>query len=261
MAAGMAMGGLRPVVAVYSTFLTRAFDQTNLDVGLHHLPVVFCIDRAGITGDDGPSHHGVLDLALLLKVPGMTILAPSSAQELQVMLGEAMSITTGPCAIRFPKGPARQVTLEHVGCGLTARRVREGHDVCILAVGKLLEAAEDAALLLTEQGVDASVWDVRVVKPLDPAMICDAARHSLVVTVEDGVRDGGAGAAIADAVAELDERRQAPPVLVLGTPDRYIPQAKPGQIHAELGLDGPGIAASVMQARASRSTPASRLLP
>jgi 1-deoxy-D-xylulose-5-phosphate synthase len=185
----------------------------------------------------------------------MTIFAPSSAQELQVMLGEALSITSGPCAIRFPNGAARRVPPEQVGSGLTARRVRQGGDVCILGVGKLLEAAEDAALLLAEQGVSATVWDVRVIKPLDPDMICDAARHPLVVTAEDGVRDGGAGAAVADAIADLDESRQSPPVLVLGTPDRYIPQAKPAQIHAELGLDGPGIAASVMKTRHAAHAP------
>src|SRR3954471_23967943 len=140
-AAGMAMGGLRPVVAVYSTFLSRAFDQTNLDVGMHELPVVFCIDRAGITGDDGPSHHGVLDMALLQKVPSMTIFAPSSAQELEVMVRDALAISDGPSMVRYPKGVARQVTPEEVGSGLSARRVREGGDVCILAVGKLVEAA------------------------------------------------------------------------------------------------------------------------
>ena len=106
-AAGMAMVGLRPVVAVYSTFFTRAFDQANLDVGLHRLPVVFALDRAGITGDDGPSHHGVLDLSLSLSIPGMTVFAPSSAQEVAVMLTEALSLD-GPSVIRFPKTPARQ---------------------------------------------------------------------------------------------------------------------------------------------------------
>ena len=120
-AAGMAMGGLRPVVAIYSTFLTRAFDQVNLDVGLHRLPVVFAVDRAGITGDDGPSHHGILDMALLTKVPGMTVFAPSSAQELEVMLNEALSIDDGPSAVRYPKGPARQVPPDEVGSGLSAR--------------------------------------------------------------------------------------------------------------------------------------------
>src|SRR2546429_186609 len=120
-AAGMARGGLRPVVAVYSTFLSRALDQANLDVGLHGLPVVFALDRAGITGDDGPSHHGVLDLALTLKIPGMTVFAPSSAQEVGVMLRDALDLD-GPAAIRWPKTPARQVTVEQVGSGLKARR-------------------------------------------------------------------------------------------------------------------------------------------
>jgi 1-deoxy-D-xylulose-5-phosphate synthase len=244
-AAGMAMGGLRPVVAIYSTFLSRAFDQCNLDVGLHHLPVVFCLDRAGITGDDGPSHHGVLDMALWLKIPGATILAPSSAQELQVMLDEALRITGGPTVIRYPKGVARQVAPDHVGSGLRAKKLRHGDDVCILAVGKLVEAAEEAAELLAASGVTTTVWDVRCVKPLDPEMIADAARHRLVVTAEDGVRVGGAGSFMADAIADLDEGRVSPPALILGTPVDFIPQAKPARILTNLGLDGAGIAASV----------------
>jgi 1-deoxy-D-xylulose-5-phosphate synthase len=244
-AAGMAMGGLRPVVAVYSTFFTRAMDQANLDVGLHGLPVVFALDRAGITGDDGPSHHGVLDLALLLRIPAMTIFAPSSAQEVGVMMEQALAITSGPSAIRYPKTPARQAAPDQVGHGLDARRVRAGADVCILAVGKMLESAEDAALLLDEQGIDATVWDVRVVRPLDQAMLADAASHPLVVTVEDGIRVGGAGSSIADAIAELSEGRTSPPVLILGIPERYVPQGKPAQILSDLGLDGPGVAAAV----------------
>ena len=127
-AAGMAMGGLRPVVAIYSTFLTRAIDQVMYDVGLHRQPVIFCLDRAGITGDDGPSHHGVLDMALLTKVPGMTILAPSSYQELGQMLHDALDIVDGPVAIRWPKTAARNVPDDEVGCGLSARRVRSGSD-------------------------------------------------------------------------------------------------------------------------------------
>ncbi|HEV3402348.1 MAG TPA: 1-deoxy-D-xylulose-5-phosphate synthase [Acidimicrobiales bacterium] len=258
-AAGMAMGGLRPVVAVYSTFLSRAFDQINLDVGLHRLPVVFCIDRAGITGDDGPSHHGVLDLALLTKVPGMTVFAPSSAQEMEVMLGTALSKTDGPAALRYAKGPARQVPSDQVGSGLSARLVRQGTDVCILAVGKLVEAAEEAAVLLAhEGGVRATVWDVRVVKPLDPAMIADAAAHPLVVTVEDGIREGGAGTSIVSAITALvaaERERVAPPVRVLGVPDRYVPQGKPGAILADLGLDAVGIAATVRNALAVTRSP------
>jgi 1-deoxy-D-xylulose-5-phosphate synthase len=247
-AAGMAMAGMRPVVAIYSTFLNRAFDQVNLDVGLHRLPVVFAIDRAGITGDDGPSHHGILDMALLTRIPGMTIFAPSSAQEVEVMLGEALSITEGPSAIRYPKGPARQVPPDEVGAGLSARLVCRGDQVCLLAVGKMVEAAEEAARLLHQQDVSATVWDVRVVKPLDPVMIADAASHPLVVTVEDGVRQGGAGTAIADAVTVIGEGRPSPPLVVLGIPDRYIAQASPAAILASIGLDGPGIAASVIRA-------------
>ena len=247
-AAGMAMGGLRPVVAVYSTFFSRAFDQANLDVGLHGLPVVFALDRAGITGDDGPSHHGVLDMALCLQIPDMTVLAPSSAAEVGVMLHQALALD-GPVAVRYPKGTARQVPPDQVGSGLAARQVREGDgEVCVLAVGKMVEAAEEAARELEHRGVSATVWDVRVVRPLDSAMLADAARHRLVLTVEDGVRLGGAGTFIADALGRLDLSRPAPPVVVLGTPLEYISQAKPAQIHAELGLDGPGIAASVVKA-------------
>jgi len=250
-AAGMAMGGLRPVVAVYSTFLTRAFDQANLDVGLHRLPVVFCVDRAGITGDDGPSHHGVLDIALLTKIPGMTVFAPSSAQEMEVMLGAALGKSDGPSAVRWPKGPARQVPPDQVGSGLSARLVRQGHDVCILAVGKLVEEAEEAAALLALDGVSATVWDVRVVKPLDVVMIRDAATYPLVVTVEDGIREGGAGSAMASAIAALHPGQRSAPVLVLGIPDRYIPQGKASVILADLGLDGSGIANQTRDALAT----------
>ena len=249
-AAGMAMGGLRPIVAVYSTFFSRAFDQANLDVGLHGLPVVFALDRAGITGDDGPSHHGVLDMALGLRIAGMTIFAPSSTQELGIMLRTALDLD-GPSAIRYPKGAGREAGPDQVGSGLRGRKVVAGDgSVCLLAVGKMVEAAEDAAALLTVDQLPPTVWDVRVVRPLDPDMIADAARHQLVVTIEDGVREGGAGAYIAQAVADLaqSEGRPAPPVLVLGTPTAYIPHGKPAAILAALGLDGPGIAAAAVAA-------------
>ncbi len=251
-AAGMAMAGLRPVVAIYSTFLTRAIDQVNLDVGLHRQPVVICLDRAGITGDDGASHHGVLDLVLATKVPGMTVFCPSSYQELQVMLHDALDITTGPSVIRFPKTAPRVVAAWEVGSGLRARRVREGHggEVCLIGVGKLLEACLAAAEELAADGVDATVWDPRVVKPLDPEMIADAARHRLVITAEDGLRDGGAGSAMATAIVDhviepqLAER-PVPLVRVLGVPSTYLPHGRPDTILAGLGLDGPGIVAEV----------------
>jgi 1-deoxy-D-xylulose-5-phosphate synthase len=250
-AAGMAMAGLRPVVAVYSTFFSRAFDQANLDVGLHRLPVVFALDRAGITGDDGPSHHGVLDLSLTLAIPGMTVFAPSSADEVGPMLDTALTLD-GPSALRFPKTPARQVGADAVGHGLSGRLVHRGDGtVCLLAVGKMVEAAEEAAAKLAADGVDASVWDVRVVSPPDPAMLGDAASHGLVVTVEDGIRVGGAGTFLLDAMRSLPGiDHPLPPVRILGVPRSYIAHGKPDLILSELGLDGPGIASTVTAALA-----------
>ena len=246
-AAGMAMGGLRPVVALYSTFLNRAWDQVVYDVALHRLPVLFALDRAGITGDDGPSHHGVYDLALLSRVPGMTVLAPSSAQDLQQMLHDGIGLMEeGPVAIRYPKGQARQVSDDQVGSGRQARRVRAGDGrVCLLAVGKLVANAEKAALLLESAGIDATVWDVRCCAPLDQEMIADAARHPVVVTCEDGIRDGGVGMTMADLVHHACGKDPLPHVEILGVPTRFIPTAKPDRILAGLGLDGEGIAATV----------------
>ncbi len=246
-AAGMAMGGLRPVVAVYSTFLNRAWDQVVHDVGLHRLPVVFCLDRAGVTGDDGPSHHGILDLALLTKVPGMTVLAPSSYEETGVMLRDALDHVDGPVAIRWPKTPARRSS--ETGEGFRARRIARGDgSVCLLGVGKLLEACEQAAAALGGDGVAATVWDVRVASPLDPDMLADAASHAVVVTAEDGVAEGGVGSAVAAALRTrtLDAASGAtrPAVVTCGLPLAYLPHGKPDDILAALGLDGLGIAAA-----------------
>ncbi len=243
-AAGMAMGGLRPIVAIYSTFLSRAWDQVVYDVALHRLPVVFCLDRAGITGDDGPSHHGVYDMALLAKVPGMRVLAPSSLQELQVMLHDAVGLAdAGPVVIRYPKGAARQVGEHEVGSGVQARRLRTGDGrVAVLAIGKLVGAAEKAAAALAADGIEATVWDVRCCAPLDAEMIADAARHGAVVTCEDGIRDGGIGMTIADQVHAL---ALTVPVEVLGVPTVFIPHAKPDRILASMGLDADGIEATV----------------
>ncbi len=247
-AAGMAMAGLKPVVAVYATFLSRAFDQANLDVGLHGLPVVLVLDRAGITGDDGPSHHGVLDLAQMLAIPGMTVFAPSSAAEVPVMLEAALGLD-GPASIRFPKTPSPAVAPDEVGKGLQARLVRAGSgQVCLLAVGKMVARAAAAARLLADEGVDATVWDVRVVRPADPAMLDDALRHEVVLTVEDGLKVGGAGSWLLDAMTERGGRRRLPHVVHLGIPATYLAQAKPDLILGRLGLDPPGIAASVLAA-------------
>ncbi len=239
-AAGMAMGGLRPIVAVYSTFLNRAWDQVVYDVALHRLPVVFCLDRAGITGPDGASHHGVYDMALLSKVPGMRVLAPSSAEDLAVMLHDAVGLADdGPVALRWPRGAANHVSEHEVGVGLQARQARKGDgSLAILAVGRTFTEAQKAAATLAESGVEVTVWDVRCCAPLDPAMIADAAAHAAVITVEDGVRDGGIGMSIADQVHAL---RSDVPVQVLGIPSKFLPQGSADTIHAQLGLDADGI--------------------
>ncbi len=248
-AAGMALEGLVPVVAVYSTFLTRAIDQVNLDVGLHGAHVVFCLDRAGVTGDDGPSHHGVLDMVLCMKVPGMTVMAPSSYQELEVMLGDAIELCDGPVSIRWPKTAAVMVTEDKVGSGLTARKAREGDGrLCLIGAGKMLEACLDAAVILSEEGIEATVWDPRIVKPLDPAMLQDAAAHDAVVSVEDGFREGGVGTSIR---LSLDDMESTAHVSVLGVPIEYFAHAKPEVILERLGLDAAGVAASARRALAT----------
>lgn len=254
-AAGMAMGGLRPVVAVYSTFMTRAFDQVNLDVGLHRQPVIFCLDRAGVTGDDGPSHHGLLDMVLFTKVPGMTVFAPSSYQELQVQLTDAVELCTdGPAMIRWSKQPAPSVGEDEVGAGLNARKARDGSDVCIIGVGKMFADAIEAADQLAAHGISATVWDPRVVSPPDPAMIENAASHRLVVTIEDGLRNGGAGDNFRDKIEShlhsIGVDASSCAIRVLGLPRAYVPHDKPAAILARHGLDSSGIVTEVRNALA-----------
>jgi 1-deoxy-D-xylulose-5-phosphate synthase len=254
-AAGMAMGGLRPVVALYSTFLNRAWDQVVYDVAMHRLPVIFCLDRAGITGDDGPSHHGVYDMALLSKVPGMRVLAPSSTQELQQMLSDAISLAdTGPVAIRYPKGLARNVDENDIGSGLQARKLVDGPTkrICILAIGKLVGAALQAAETLKTSNIYVTVWDVRSCAPLDPAMIADAMQHDVVITAEDGIRDGGIGMTIENTINDtsnstISTTHKRPVVRVLGVPTTFVPTAKPNVILHQMGLDAEGIVAQVLR--------------
>jgi len=209
---------------------------------------VFALDRAGITGDDGPSHHGVYDMALLTKVPGMTVLAPSSAQELQQMMHDAVSIAdSGPVAIRYARGSAAQVGEHDVGTGLLARQVRQGDgSVCVLGIGKLLNNAVKAAQTLEAEGLSVTVWDVRCCAPLDDRMIADAARHDHVITVEDGVREGGVGMSIADRIHEIADVH----VESLGIPTRFVPAGKAERILAGLGLDADGISNAIRAAAA-----------
>ncbi len=244
-AAGMAMGGLKPVVAVYSTFFSRAFDQAHLDVGLLNLPVVFVFDRAGITGDDGPSHHGLLDIALCLAIPNMTVFAPSTAEEVSGMLATALSLSS-PSAIRYPK--TLPVAFDgKVGDGLEARQVVRGDgSLCVLAVGKMAPAAFRALALLGEDASKVTLYDVRVLPP-DPAMIDDALSHTRVMTIEDGTRHGGAGTLMVSAVRSRaqDLSRQFPSTRILGVPRVFLEQHRPDALLGELGLDPEGLAGAM----------------
>jgi 1-deoxy-D-xylulose-5-phosphate synthase len=243
-AAGMAMGGLKPVVAVYSTFFSRAFDQAHLDVGLLNLPVVFVFDRAGVTGDDGPSHHGLLDIALCLAIPNMTVFAPSTAEEVPGMLATALSMST-PTALRFPKTLPKPFDGK-VGDGLEAREVCHGDgSLCVLAVGKMAPSAYKALELMGDEAGRVTLYDVRVLPP-DAAMIDDALAHERVVSVEDGTRHGGAGTLMVSALRSRaqDLARPFPTTRILGTPRAYLEQHRPDKLLAELGLDPKGLAAS-----------------
>ncbi|MGH9020991.1 MAG: transketolase C-terminal domain-containing protein [Acidimicrobiales bacterium] len=240
--AGMAMGGLKPVVAIYSTFFSRAFDQAHLDVGLLNLPVVFVLDRAGITGDDGPSHHGLLDIALCLAIPNVTIFAPSSAEEVPGMLATALSLSS-PSALRFPK-TLPQPFDGQVGEGVSARRVVRGDgSLCVLAVGKMAATAYRALDLLGEDRSRVTLYDARVLPP-DPEMIAAALEHERVITVEDGTRHGGAGTLMVSALRQLAQEhdRAFPTTRILGVPRAYLEHHRPDALLAELGLDPDGLA-------------------
>ena len=243
-AAGMAMGGLKPVVAFYSTFFARAFDQANLDVGLLDLPVLFVFDRAGITGDDGPSHHGILDVALSLAIPNMTVFAPSCAAEVPIMLKSALALT-GPSVLRFPKTPPRPLDGGH-GEGLRARRIQRGNgSLCVLALGKMAASAYESLALLPDAS-RVTLYDVRVLPP-DSEMIDDALRHERIITIEDATRHGGAGTLIVSAVRGRAQElgRTFPTTRILGVPRAYLEHHTADALLAEIGLDPAGIAGAI----------------
>ena len=245
-ASGLALQGLRPVVCIYSTFLQRAFDQIACDASLHRLPVTFVLDRAGITGPDGPSHHGMLDLAFLRCIPGMVVAAPSSPDEMRRMLATALAHEGGPFALRYPRGTApaaATAALEPLPIGEAVVR-RDGGDVAIMAVGKMVGVALDAARRLEGEGISASVVDARFVKPLDPRLAEIGARHRGVVTVEDGTTVGGFGSAVAELLAAAG---MPVPVRRLGIPDRFVEHGAQGLLLASLGLDPEGVASAAAE--------------
>ena len=247
-AAGLAMGGLHPVVCLYATFLNRAFDQTLMDVALHRQPVTFVLDRAGVTGDDGASHNGMWDLSLLNLVPGMRVAAPRDAATLREELREALAVDDGPTALRFPKGPVLDdlPAIERVGTVDVLRRDR-GDDVLVVAVGAMARLGLEVADRAAQQGVGVTVVDPRWVSPV-PAELVELARgYRLVLTVEDGGRTGGVGSAVSQALRDADVDV---PTRDLGIPQRFLDHASRAQVLAEIGLTAQDVARRVVETMA-----------
>jgi 1-deoxy-D-xylulose-5-phosphate synthase len=235
LAAGMAMAGKKPVVALYSAFLQRAFDQIVADVALHDLPVTFLVDRAGITGPDGPSHHGVFDISYLRMIPNLVVGVPADAAELCAMI-ETAADHDGPIAIRYPKSaavslPALPVDPIPIG---EAELISDGGDVLLVAAGRMVEVAQKVAGDLAERGVVAGVVNARWVKPLDPRIPEWASRARHVVTLEDNVIAGGFGAAVMERFSDAGLTK---PITSIGVPDVFLPFGSPGDVMESIGMD------------------------
>lgn len=242
LAAGLACEGAKPVVAIYSTFLQRAYDQLIHDVALQNLDVLFAIDRAGLVGEDGPTHHGVYDISYLRCIPNMVVMTPSNENECRQMLYTGY-MHNGPAAVRYPRGKGSGVELEtelqafSIGKGIVRRT---GKKIALLAFG-----APFAQAMMAAEKLDATVVDMRFVKPMDVELVVELARaHDLLVTLEDGAIQGGAGSAVLEVLAAAGQHSD---VLTLGIPDRYIDHASPAEQYAECGLDAEGILASIEQ--------------
>ncbi|MBI3252486.1 MAG: 1-deoxy-D-xylulose-5-phosphate synthase [Candidatus Omnitrophica bacterium] len=249
-AAGLAKAGAKPFVAIYSTFLQRAHDQIIHDAALQELPVIFCLDRAGLVGEDGPTHHGVFDIAYLRKVPGMTLLAPRDAREFRMMLAFAARHKGGPIAVRYPRGavaeesqnPLSAISPPAIEFG-KSELLKEGRDALILALGSMVYPAYEAAELLEKENIHAAVLNARFAKPLDEAEILRLAKEvSLVVTVEEGTLSGGFGSAVLERFG-----MEIPRIKILGIPDRFITHGKRESLLEGLGLDAVGIRDTVLK--------------
>lgn len=244
-AAGLAAGGYRPVVAIYSTFLQRAYDQILIDICMQKLPVVFAIDRAGNVGSDGETHHGVFDLSYLSHMPNMTVLAPKDGKELASMLEYAMTLS-GPCAIRYPRGDSIDCITE-ISCPVidgTSERLQNGNDVEVFAVGKMVAIGMDTCKKLKSRGIEAGLTNVRFIKPCDKEAILTAARRvKKLVTLEDNILDGGFGSVVDVVLAEagiFDVK-----ILNIGWPDKFIEQGSTDELFLKYGLDSESIAERV----------------
>ncbi len=245
-AAGLATQGVVPVVAIYSTFLQRAFDQIVHDVSLQHLHVVFVLDRAGLVGADGPTHHGAFDLTYLRLIPGMVVMAPKDESELRDMLYTAVKYKEGPIALRYPRGSALGVTLKD-GFDLIeigkSERLTKGEDAALLAVGSMVDYSLKAAEKLEAEGIHCEVINMRFIKPLDTKMLDDiVSRHNKIVTLEESTLVGGFGSGILEYFAEKNYKND---VLRIGLPDKFVDHGTQKELHSLLGIDPEGIAKKV----------------
>ncbi|WP_349427510.1 1-deoxy-D-xylulose-5-phosphate synthase [Microbacterium sp. LWS13-1.2] len=244
-AAGLAFGGLHPVVAIYATFMNRAFDQVLMDVALHRAGVTFVLDRAGVTGPDGPSHHGIWDLAMLQIVPNIRIAVPRDGTRLREELQEAVAIDDGPTVIRFPKGGVSPElpAVERLDDGVDVLVRSDAHDVLLVGIGPMAHIAVDVAGRLRAQGIGATVVDPRWVVPVQPSVVELAASHRLVITIEDGIRVGGIGTRVRQVLREAGVDTA---VDELGVPDQFIDHASREQILEDAGLTAAKIAQDVV---------------
>jgi 1-deoxy-D-xylulose-5-phosphate synthase len=244
-AAGLAMGGLHPVVAVYATFLNRAFDQVLMDCALHRCGVTFVLDRAGVTGDDGASHNGMWDMSVLQVVPGLRLAAPRDTTRLREELGEALEVSDAPTVLRFPKGPPPDDidALERIG-GVDVLLRQGARDVLIVGIGSMAATAVDVGQRLIAQGIGVTVVDPRWVKPVDPALLDLARDHGLVVHLEDNGIVGGCGATL---LQTLNDAGITTPVRLHGIPQEFLGHAKRAVILERIGLDAQSLARGIVE--------------
>ncbi|MGL5927010.1 1-deoxy-D-xylulose-5-phosphate synthase [Chroococcidiopsis sp.] len=248
--AGLACEGMRPVVAIYSTFLQRAYDQIVHDVCIQNLPVFFCMDRAGIVGSDGPTHQGMYDIAYLRCLPNMVLMAPKDEAELQQMVVTGVNYTDGPIAMRYPRGNGYGVPLMEEGWESLqigkGEILRHGDDLLLIGFGAMVHPAMQVAEILREHGIEATVINARFAKPLDTELILPLAQQiGRVVTLEEGCLMGGFGSAVAEALLDANV---VVPVKRIGIPDTLVDHAEPNESKADLGLTSPQIAETVRQA-------------
>jgi 1-deoxy-D-xylulose-5-phosphate synthase len=250
-AAGLATQGLKPVAAIYSTFLQRAYDQVLHDVCLQKLPVKLCLDRAGLVGDDGPTHHGTFDMAFLREMPNMVIMAPSNENELQHMLATSMAYNDGPIALRYPRGAAVGVPMDKELQTLPigkAKVLAEGKDIVLWAIGTMVQTALEVAKILAQNGISAGVVDMRFAKPIDAELLLDQAKTcKCFATLEEGILTGGVGTGILE-ILNKNNLLASTKVYNFGLPDAFVPQGNKKFILPDLGLDAQSIAAKLTTA-------------